>query len=301
MSASGALGAALLLGARAQARSRVQRADDAPWFGISLAQWSLHRSLRSGQLDALDFPRHAAERHGIRAVEYVNQFFADKAADWNWLAELRRRADGVGVTSLLIMIDGEGSLAHPEAEARAAAVDAHFKWIAAASFLGCHAIRVNVDGSGEPDAWRDHAAHSLRRLAELGAPYGISVIVENHGKLSSNGAWLASVMAAADHPGVGTLPDFGNFRISEDVWYDRYQGVAELMPYAKAVSAKSHDFDQAGNERHTDYLRMLAIVRDAGYRGHVGIEYEGGELSEDDGIAATLALLLKVRDKLARS
>ena len=126
------------------------------------------------------------------------------------------------------------------------------------------------------------------------------MLVENHGGLSSNGAWLASVIRQVDHPNCGTLPDFGNFRIEADQWYDRYQGVRELMPFAKAVSAKSNDFDEQGNEIHTDYFRMMSIVLDAGYRGYVGIEYEGETLSEIEGVEKTRALLVRVRAELAR-
>jgi len=144
------------------------------------------------------------------------------------------------------------------------------------------------------------AADSLHRLGVMGDEYGIDVIVENHGGLSSNGAWLAETIRLASHPRCGTLPDFGNFRIRGDEWYDRYQGVAELMPFAKAVSAKSHAFDEAGNETNTDYLRMMRIVLDAGYRGYVGIEWEGSDLSEAEGILKTKALLERVRDELSK-
>ena len=286
--------AGLLTPARAAAAPPPRADDDLP-FRISLAQWSLHRALRSGALDPLDFPRHAAERHDIHAVEYVNTFFQDKATDFRWLEELRRRAEFRGVRSLLIMIDAEGYLAVNDAEARRASVENHFRWIAAAHYLGCHSIRVNAAGDGTPDEQREAAVDSLRRLGDMGERYDINVIVENHGGISSNGAWLASVMTAAAHPRVGTLPDFGNFRLAGDEWYDRYQGVAEMMPFAKAVSAKSHDFDEAGEEAHTDYHRMLGIVLDAGYHGHLGIEYEGDGLSEDDGITATKTLLERVR------
>jgi sugar phosphate isomerase/epimerase len=102
-----------------------------------------------------------------------------------------------------------------------------------------------------------------------------------------------------DHPRCGTLPDFGNFQVAEGEWYDRYQGVEELMPFAKAVSAKSHAFDDQGNERDTDYARMMRIVLDAGYRGWVGIEYEGDEVGEPEGIRATKTLLERVRGELA--
>ena len=269
-----------------------------PLFRISLAEWSLNRALFGGQLDHLDFPRTARADFGIDAVEYVNQFFKTRATDRAYLADLRGRCDDHGVRSLLIMCDGEGALGDPDAAARTTAVENHYRWVEAAAALDCHAIRVNAQSEGTPDEQRARAADGLRRLSEFGADHGISVIVENHGGLSSNGAWLTSVIRAVDHPRCGTLPDFGNFRVSDTESYDRYQGVAELMPFAKAVSAKSNAFDQDGNERHTDYHRMLRIVLDAGYHGYVGIEYEGDELSEPDGIRATLRLLERVRASL---
>jgi len=272
-------------------------ADD-PLFRISLAQWSLHRAHHEGHMTALDFAARARS-FDIDAIEYVNTFFMDKAGDFAYLRELKQRADDLGVKNLLIMIDAEGYLADADDAARRQAIENHFKWIAAAAFLGCHAIRVNAAGSGTPDEQRDRAADSLRRLAEMATPYGVSVIVENHGGISSNGAWLAEVMRTADHERVGTLPDFGNFRIAEGEHYDRYRGVAELMPFAKAVSAKSHDFDEHGEETSTDYRRMLQLVLDAGYHGYVGIEYEGSRLSEDDGIRATKTLLETVRAEIA--
>jgi sugar phosphate isomerase/epimerase len=266
-------------------------------FKISLAEWSLNRTLFGRELENLDFPTTAKQVYGIDAVEYVNQFFKDKAEDRSYLTELKRRADDNGVRSLIIMCDGEGALGDPDDQARAQAVENHYRWVEAAKFLGCHSIRVNARSTGSPEEQRKLAVDGLRRLTEFAAERAINVIVENHGGISSNGEWLASVMRAVDHPRCGTLPDFGNFRISEGEEYDRYKGVAELMPFAKGVSAKSNEFDENGNERHTDYVRMMRIVLDAGYRGYVGIEYEG-EISEPDGIRATKALLETTRDQL---
>lgn len=294
LASAGAIGAAVLLPGALQA----QEGTGEPLFRISLAQWSLHRALYAGDLDNLDFARIAREQYGIAAVEYVSGFFPDKAVDFDYLAEMKKRAAQAGVQSLLIMIDGEGRLAATDEEERALALENHFKWIAAARFLGCHSIRVNAAGDGEREEVARRAAASLKRLGRIGDQYGVNVLVENHGGLSSDGAWLADVIRRADHPRVGTLPDFGNFHLGGDDWYDRYQGVIEMMPFAKAVSAKSHDFDAEGNEEHTDFRRMLQIVLAAGYHGHVGIEYEGGALSEEEGIRKTKALLERVRDEL---
>ncbi len=270
-----------------------------PLFSISLAEWSLHRTLREGTMSNLDFPVVSRQTYGIDAIEYVNVFFKDKAKDETYLNELKSRCDGEGVKNVLIMCDGEGRLGDPDDAARSMAIENHYRWVEAAKFLGCHSIRVNAASEGDWETQRSLAADGLRRLSEFGAEHEINVIVENHGGISSNGKWLSEVMEEVDHERCGTLPDFGNFQTAPDEWYDRYQGVKELMPFAKAVSAKSQDFDDDGSELHTDYVRMMSIVLDAGYRGYVGVEYEGSELSEDAGIKATKALLLRVREELA--
>ncbi|ARA94671.1 MAG: sugar phosphate isomerase/epimerase [Bacteroidetes bacterium] len=279
--------------------ARTGTAASADLYRISLAEWSLHRAIFGGELDHLDFARVARQEFGLDGVEYVNQFFKDKARDQAFLREMKTRADGEGVRSLLIMCDGEGRLGDPDEARRIEAVENHHKWVEAAAYLGCHSIRVNAASEGSYEEQQRLAADGLRRLTEFAAEHDLNVIVENHGGLSSNGAWLAGVMERVDHERCGTLPDFGNFRLRDDEWYDRYQGVAELMPYAKAVSAKSHDFDAEGNETHTDYERMMSIVLDAGYRGYVGIEYEGRSMPEMDGIRATRDLLVRVRERLA--
>jgi len=276
-----------------QAAVRISRK---PIYTISLAQWSLHRTLRSGKLDNLDFAKVSKEEFGIDAIEYVNSFFKSKAEDMAYLKDLKNRAKDHGVTTNLIMIDGEGRLGDPDNANRTKAVENHYKWVTAAKFLGGHCIRVNAASAGEYDQQLELAADGLRRVSEFAATHNMNVIVENHGGLSSNGKWLAAVMKKVGLKNCGTLPDFGNFHD-----YDRYLGVEETMPFAKAVSAKSHDFDEQGNETKTDYLKMMKIVLSHGYHGHVGIEYEGGRLPEVEGIRKTKALLLNVRKQLSNS
>jgi sugar phosphate isomerase/epimerase len=262
-------------------------------FSISLAEWSLNKALFGKKIDHLDFPKIARKDFGIDTVEYVNQFFMDKAKDHAYLAEMKKRCDDLGVRSALIMCDDEGMLGDPDEAKRKRAVENHYKWAEAAKFLGCHSIRVNAASQGSFAEQQDRAADGLRRLAEFGDTLGLNVIVENHGGLSSHGDWLAGVMKKVNLPNFGTLPDFGNFQD-----YDRYQAVTEMMPWAKAVSAKSHDFDAQGNETHTDYFRMLKIVTDGGYHGNLGIEYEGETLPEMEGIRKTLDLLKRVRESM---
>ena len=264
-------------------------------YKISLAEWSFHKTLFANEMTNLDFPVITREM-GMEGVEYVNQFFKDKAKDETYLGELKKICKNEGVESVLIMCDGEGMMGHPEKAERIKTVENHKKWVDAAAFLGCHSIRVNAGSRGEYEEQQKLAADGLRMLCEYGDTKKINVIVENHGGLSSNGNWLSGVMEMVDHKRVGTLPDFGNFFINRKTGeeFDRYKGMELLMPFAKGVSAKSNVFDADGNERNMDYYRIMNIVKDAGYKGFVGIEYEGSELSEKEGIIATKKLLEKV-------
>ena len=273
-------------------------------YKISLAEWSLHRTLRdeSQGITNLDFPGIARKEFGIGAVEYVNQFFMDKAEDKQYLNELKTRCEDHDVESVLIMIDQEGDLGDPDKAKRKQAVENHFKWVEAAKFMGCHSIRVNAASKGSYTEQLGYASDGLRQLSEHAAPHGINVLVENHGGLSSNGAWLAVVIERVGLDNCGTLPDFGNFAITRGdnpIEFDRYQGVQALMPYAKSVSAKTLQFNAEGNEMLTDYKRMMKIVLDAGYHGYVGIEWAGDTPDEYEGIRLSKKLLERVAKELA--
>lgn len=269
------------------------------WFGISLAQWSvrnLHWGKEAGaeKLDPLDFASYAKNTCGIGAIEYVNSFYFGKEGDDAYFAELKKRADDQGVKSLLIMCDRCGMVGDPGEGARVTSVEKHKPWLQAAAQLGCHSIRVNAKSMGSFDEQQKFAVDGLTKLAEAAEPYGLNVLVENHGGLSSNGEWLAGVMDQVNLPTVGTLPDFGNFKMAnkpEETFYDRYQGVEELMPYAKAVSAKSSKFNEEGHEVNIDYYKMLQIVAASGYNGYIGVEWEGGKPGATEGIMLTKSLI----------
>ena len=265
-------------------------------FSISLAQWSNHRALKKGEFSNLEWPEFTKKNFEILALEYVNQFFKDKAQDKKYLGELKKRVSDLGMSNVLIMVDGEGHLGAGTDAKRQKTIDNHKKWVEAAKFLGCHSIRVNSHGEGSSDD--EKAANCVKGLSALSTfakDLQINVIVENHGGLSSNGAWMAKVLKDVGLDNCGSLPDFGNFH-----GYDRYKGLTELMPFAKGVSAKSHDFDENGNETKTDYVKALKIVMEHKYHGYVGVEYEGRNLSEVAGIKATKKLLEKVRAGLAK-
>lgn len=276
---------------------------------LSLAEWSLHRALELGQMDHLDFPRIAREVYGFEAVEYVSGLFgnsaltpADSLKRPGYLQQLLRNSGNAGVANHLLMVDHEGPLAGADTAARLQAIDNHRKWFDAAAFLGCRHVRVNLHGEGSRQQKFDASVDSLLRLAQYAGPMGLNVLVENHGNESSDGSWLVAVMERVGLPTVGTLPDFGNFCLTH-AWgttqepcaaaYDRYLGVQQLMPFAKAVSAKSYDFDEAGLQPLIDYERLIGIVKAAGFTGYIGVEFEGFTQDEPSGIRRTKALLEK--------
>ena len=281
----------------------------ASFFEISLAEWSFNKLLFANKMTNLDFPVVAKQQYGISVVEYVNQFFMDKAKDANYLDELLKRCNDNGVKNHLIMCDDEGALADSDDTKRLKAVENHYKWVDAAKHLGCVTIRVNAFGEGSAEDVQKAAIDGISRLAEYAAKAGINVILENHGGYTSDGQWMVGLMKGVNKPNVGILPDFGNFCVKREggnVWegkciqeYDRYKGVAEMMPYAKGASAKAHEFDANGNCVETDYYKMLKIIKDSGFHGYIGIEYGGAKLSGEEGIRRTKALLEKVAASLS--
>jgi len=247
-----------------------------PLFQISLAQWTLVKDFRSGKFDNLQFAEIAA-KHGIKGLEYVNTFFMDKADDEPYLAQMKKRAADNGVENVLIMCDREGNLGDPDSAKRKKAIENHHKWIRAAKFLGCHSIRVNARSNGSWEEQVKLAADGLAQLSDFGATLKMNVIVENHGGLSSNGKWLSEIMKTVSKENCGTLPDFGNFKISDKESYDSYLGVKELMSHAKGVSVKDIVWDANNKQHPLNFEKMLTIVLEAGYRGFCGIEFGGYE------------------------
>lgn len=285
------------------------------FFKISLAQWSLHKAMYDKTIDPLDFAKKAREL-GFDGIEYVSQLYRNelakdgdpKVAMENLLKTLKANSEEHNVENVLIMVDGEGNLASLDEKERAQSVENHKKWVDAAAYLGCHSIRVNAHGEGSAEDVAEAAIKALGELADYAKEQNINVIVENHGGYTSNGAWLSDVMTRIGRDNCGTLPDFGNFCQTKNYGsindenckeaYDIYKGVKELMPFAKGVSAKSYDFDADGNQPKIDYVKMLQIVKDAGYKGYIGVEYEGSNLDEIAGIIATKNLMIKAGTKL---
>ena len=286
-----------------------------PFFKLSLAQWSLNNAIRGGTMDPYNFASKAHEL-GFEGLEYVNQLYKDvvdsknqPAALKNFISKNNKKAAAHSLKNLLIMIDNEGDLSVSSAIERKKSVENHHKWVETAAAMGCHSIRINLFGVTDPKKWVENSKESLLALGTYAAKYNVNVIVENHGYLSSDAGLLMEVINGVNLPNCGSLPDFGNFcleRAGGARWgancireYDRYQGVEELMPRAFAVSAKANEFDAQGNETGTDYKRMLQIVKNAGFNGYIGVEYEGQKLSEEAGILATKNLLIKAAKELS--
>lgn len=280
-----------------------------PGLKISLAEWSFNRALYGGKMDHLDFPSIAKNDFGISAVEYVNGFFGGSkmdfkqaAKDKSYLNELLKRSRDAGVFNHLLMVDDEGPLSSPDEKIITESVENHKKWIEAAAILGCLTLRVNLHGEGIPEERKKASIDALSRLGEFAGPMNINIVAENHGSVTSNAEWLSDVMRQVSMKNVGTLPDFGNWCLSHpwgtiqegcDEMYDIYKGIQMILPWAKGVSAKTYDFDANGEQPMLDYNKLIGIVKDSGFKGYIGIEYEGVNGPEDEGVRKTEALLKK--------
>jgi sugar phosphate isomerase/epimerase len=269
---------------------------------ISLAQWSLHRSFNDGILDPVDFASVAMEKYQIDAVEFVNGFYLDKANDEKFWNNMNARSQDAGVKNLVLMVDDEGDMGAAGEKVRLKSVENHYKWVHAAKLLGCHTMRVNAFGDRDREIYMKCMMESMARLADYAASSEINIVIENHGLFSSDAALVAEIIREVNRPNFGAFPDFGNWCLSAkwgstqgdcDREYDRYKGVAELLPYAKAVSAKSYNFNAEGEDTTIDYFRMMKIVKESDYHGYIGIKYEGTEKSEHEGILLTRSLMKK--------
>jgi len=273
---------------------------------ISLAQWSLHRSFRNGDLDPVDFASIAMEKYKIHAIEYVNGLYPDKGSDESFWKEMKTRSADAGVKNLVLMVDDEGDLGAASEKKRLQSVENHYKWVNAAKLLACPTMRVNAFGDSDREIYRMAIKDGMSRLADYAAESGINIVIENHGLFSSDAALIAEIIREVNRPNFGSFPDFGNWCLSAkwgttqgecDRVYDRYQGVSELLPFAKAVSAKSYNFNDKGEDTKIDYYKMMKIVKESDYKGYIGIEYEGMEKSEHEGILITKELMKKAWSK----
>ena len=293
---------------------------------IGLQMYSFAPLIMQGKFDLLGFPDLVKNTYGINGAEYWSIPFMGRENDKDFLNDLKRRSDDIGVDNLIILVDdidiktmqSGPSLASSNKNDRDTAIDYHKKWVDVAKNIGCHSIRINLRSEEENDQKiLENSSESISKLIEFSKQDNISIVIENHGGITGDADWLVSLMKNVDSKHLGTLPDFGTYNfcikrgnlnfqsLSENCedQYDKYLGVKKLMPYAKGVSAKSHEFDKDGEELSTNYSRMIKIISESNYKGYITIEYEGamkgmfgGEgtyLNPHEGILATKKLINK--------
>ena len=281
-----------------------------PFFKLSLAQWSLHRTFNEDGEDPFKFAEMAKEA-GFEGLEYVNHIYAKQIEQLGFdkvIDSLNTLSEKQDMRNVLIMVDGEGDLADPDEEVRNQAVENHKKWIDAAQELGCHSIRVNTFGTNDSELWVPAVVDGLKKLSTYAATKDINVLAENHGWLSSDIPVLMEAINKVDMENCGTLPDFGNWCVKRkegeqwgeclEEYPDKYEGIETMLTEAKAVSAKAYDFDEEGNETTLDFPRIIKLVKESGYTGYIGVEYEGNRLPEQEGIQAIKNLLIKSAQSL---
>lgn len=291
-----ASGLAWITSPRGRVRGRLlkfQNAVEADWLTLAVQQYSFNRQLRSGEMNILDFPKTVVEGTGIKALEYFNGHIEDKRKDTAFFKQLRKRSDDLGAVNTMMLCRSKNAVDSPDAKIRKLAIEGYRPWLEATRILGGKYIRVDTRHKGEAEKQKGFAVTGLRSLCKVADEYEMGILVENHGNHSGNGAWLADVMKQVDLANCGTLPDFQNFKE-----YDPYQGVTEMMPWAKILCAKAKSFDVNGDEENVDYRKMLKIAKAAGFRGYIGIEFEGHGVDPVQGINATKKLIQKVMQEL---
>lgn len=236
---------------------------------ISLAQWALVDEVRAGKWKTVEFAKIAREDFGINGIEYVNTLM--EVTTETYLKTLKNNAHDHGVTNVLIMVDDEGDGCAETKEGRKQFVVNHRKWIDAAHYLGCRAIRTNCRGSElsarvsreESLKW---AAESYNMLLEYAVPAKIQVLIENHGGLSNDPDWMVALMQAVNNLYFGTYPDWRE--PSQD--FDNFEYLRKTVPFAKGMSYRNQPTDNL-------CVKMIKLCREAGYRGWYGIESSGRE------------------------
>jgi hypothetical protein len=267
-------------------------------FEISLSQRSLRAEFTASRLDPLDIAK-LTRGFGIDAVEYDGRLYRSKLKNRRYWADLKRRAAGEGVSSVLLLIADDSALGAPDKKARRRAVDKHRKWLDIAKVLGCHAVCVAAKSTGSEDDQANWVSDGLRQLCRFSDPLGIDILVESQDGFAAQGTWLADVLSAVGHPRCGSRPNFGPSKPGAGPTDPRYAAVRQLMPFARAISAKAYAFDDRGEETSTNYAQMLKLILDAGYHRHIAIEYEGHQLTEPAGITRAKQLLDRVSTRLA--
>ncbi|MEM8668985.1 MAG: TIM barrel protein [Planctomycetota bacterium] len=257
-------------------------------FQIGIQQYTFHRWLNSGKLKHLDYPALAKEKLGITHIEYWNRPFGGRHTDKKFVGVLAERTTGEGMKNVLILVDGKHQLDSPDESERKKSIDEHKAWVDCAHQLGCDAIRVNCRSGGDRAENIRNAAAGMKPLCDYAKDASVKIVIEPHGGNSSDPEWLMGAMSAISHPNAGLLPDFNNFGR-----YNRYEGVKKCLPMAPAVCAKALAFDDKGNEKNTDFYRMLKIVYDSDYSGVITIEFEGRDLDPIEGSLKTKQLIEK--------
>ena len=291
-----ASGFAWITSPRGRVRGRLlnfRNVVEADWLQLAVQQYSFNRQLRSGEMNILDFPKTVVEGTGIKALEYFIGHIEDKLNDTAFFKQLRKRSDDLGAVNTMMLCRSKNAVDSPDEQIRKLAIEGYRPWLEATRILGGKYIRVDTRHKGDAEKQKSFAVAGLRSLCKVADEYEMGILVENHGNHSGNGAWLADVMKKVNLANCGTLPDFQNFKE-----YDPYQGVTEMMPWAKILCAKAKSFDVNGDEENVDYRKMLKIAKAAGFRGYIGIEFEGHGVDPVQGINATKKLIQKVMREL---
>jgi sugar phosphate isomerase/epimerase len=237
---------------------------------LSLAAYS-YRDLLTGkspQLSLVDFIDDCAAM-GLEGTELTSYYFPPDATP-DYLRTLKAHAFRLGLDVSGTAVGNNFCL--PPGEKRDKEMELVKHWVDNAEILSAPVIRIfsgqQQSGQSEAEAHR-LAVEAMEQACAYAGEHGVFLALENHGGLTANAEGLLSLVRDVKSPWFGVNLDTGNFH-SEDVYGD----LAKLAPYAVNVQVKVVVSGPDGKKRPSDFARLAKILKDAGYRGYVALEFE---------------------------
>lgn len=243
-----------------------------PRYRLGLAAYSLRKflDLKNPTMTLEQFIEKSAE-WGFDGVELTEYFFK-KPITPEYLMRLKNKAVRLGLDITGTPVGNTFTL--PPGEARDKQVASVKQWIDVSAELGSPAIRIfaggTPKGSDETQA-RKWAVECIEACLEHAAKRGVFLALENHGGVVATADGMLEFAKAIKHDWFGFNLDGGNFHGE-----DPYAELERCAPYAVTCQVKA-ELSRKGKKEAADYARIIEILRKAGYRGYVTLEYESAE------------------------
>jgi sugar phosphate isomerase/epimerase len=267
-------GVGLALAAPAAAIEPIARTGK-PHLRLSLAAYSFRKylDLKAKPKPAMtldDFVDLAAGMN-LDAVEPTAYYFADTSPEY--LGRLKGRCTRLGLDISGTAVGN--NFCTPDAARLKEQLAMVKKWTEHASRLGAKTVRIfagSVDKTETEEKARARCIAAIQEACDYAAQFGVYLALENHGGITATLEQILLLVRGVKHDFFGVNLDTGNFHTS-----DPYADLARLAPYAVNVQIKT-EIQRAGQKKEeADLKRLIGMLREAGYRGYVALEYEAEE------------------------